>query len=164
MIYIGIGSNLPSAEHGPPEAVVHAAIAAVVRTGAGLVRTSSLWRTAPVPPSGQPSFLNAVIEASTTFEPLQVLTIIQEIETGLGRVRIVKSGPRTLDIDILAWGDRVVSLPHLRIPHPSIKERRFVLEPLAEIHPNWRHPETGERVGDMLCRVQGQRVLPVLPD
>jgi 2-amino-4-hydroxy-6-hydroxymethyldihydropteridine diphosphokinase len=106
----------------------------------------------------QPWFLNQVAEFETSLLPLQLLGRIHAIETELGRVRTVVNGPRTVDIDIVLYGDTIVRSADLEIPHPRYRERRFVLEPLAELNPELRDPATGESVGALLKGVRAQSV------
>jgi 2-amino-4-hydroxy-6-hydroxymethyldihydropteridine diphosphokinase len=109
-----------------------------------------------VPRRAQPWFLNLVAEAETVLLPRQLLARIQKVEQRLGRKRLARGGPRTIDIDIVSYGGDVIDTPELKIPHPRLRERRFVLEPLAELAPTWRHPRTGRRVAEMLPAVRGQ--------
>ncbi len=143
---------MPSAEYGSPDAVVHAAIAAVARTGARLLQTSSLWRTAPVPASGQPSFLNAVIGIETSLSAAALLGELHAIEARFGRVRRERNEARIVDLDLLDYAGQVSppgALPLL--PHPRLAERAFVLRPLAEIAPDWRHPASGAGIARLIA-------------
>lgn len=115
-----------------------------------IIRISSLYRTKPVGPVEQEWFVNGVLQGETSLTPQGLFTVIQQIEKDLGRLRTVPWGPRTIDLDILAYGERTVCLPHLRIPHPQLHKRLFVLVPLAEIAPSWVHPELGISAGEML--------------
>jgi 2-amino-4-hydroxy-6-hydroxymethyldihydropteridine diphosphokinase len=134
--------------------------AAVERLGAELriVRVSSIYETEPQDVTGQPWFLNQVVEAETELFPRQLLARTQKIESELGRKRGRPKGPRTIDIDILFYGGAVIAAPELEVPHPRIAERRFVLEPLAELAPELRHPVTKRTVAEMLATVRGQAV------
>ena len=105
-----------------------------------LVRISSVFETEPVGYADQPWFLNQVFELETALTPHELLALCNEIERDGGRVRTFPNAPRTLDLDILLYGDRIISAPDLIIPHPRMTERRFVLEPLAEIAPYLLHP------------------------
>ena len=130
--YIGIGANL-----GDPHAAVRHAIAALAQLPATrLVKQSSLYKTAPVGYREQPDFINAVAQVQTGLEPEALLEHLLAIETRFGRTRSVRNAPRTLDLDLLLYGDRSFQSPRRTLPHPRMKERAFVLVPLAEIAPH----------------------------
>lgn len=133
-VYLSLGSNM-----GEREANLKAAIESLAALGK-ITAISSLYETEPVEFAAQPWFLNCVVELETEKMPRQLLAAILDIEKGLGRRRVQKKGPRTLDIDILFFGNSTVKTKGLTIPHPAMQERRFVLEPLAEIAPEMRHP------------------------
>lgn len=125
--YLGLGANL-----GDPLAQLRAAVAAIEERTA----VSSVYRTEPVGgPPGQPDFLNLVVAVDTGRSPRQLLELAQTLERAAGRVREVRHGPRTLDVDVLLVGDAVVDEPDLVVPHPRMWERRFVLVPLAQLDP-----------------------------
>ena len=123
-----------------------------------LLRASSLYETAPMGLTDQPWFLNQVAEFETSLFPLQLLHRIHRIEKDLGRVRTVVNGPRTVDIDIILYGSAIIHTAELEIPHPRYRERRFVLEPLAELNPALRDPATGEPLTALLEGVRAQTV------
>jgi len=129
-VYIGIGGNL-----GDALATVRAAIAEL-RSAPGLsaVTSAALYRSAPIEASG-PDFINTVVRASTTMSPLALLDLLQAIEARHGRERPYRNAPRTLDLDLLLYGDVTLDTPRLTLPHPRIAERAFVLAPLAELAP-----------------------------
>jgi len=134
LVYLSLGSNL-----GNREAHLRRAIAELETMGT--VRAlSSFYETQPVGSIDQPWFLNCVAALETEKSPRELLDVVLNIEAGMGRVRMQEKGPRNIDIDILLFGDRIVSEPRLKIPHPAMQERRFVLEPLVEIAPDVRHP------------------------
>jgi 2-amino-4-hydroxy-6-hydroxymethyldihydropteridine diphosphokinase len=118
-----------------------------------IVKASSLYRTKPVGFTGQDWFVNAAVLCETSLEPLALLDFLFELETSFGRVRTIRWGPRTLDLDILFYGNRQLDLPGLKVPHPQLQNRLFVLVPLAEIEPDWVHPGSGLRVQEMLDRL-----------
>jgi 2-amino-4-hydroxy-6-hydroxymethyldihydropteridine diphosphokinase len=127
-----------------------AAIERLSRARVRVLRASPVYETEPVDYAAQGWFLNQVVEAETELFPLQLLAATQRIERGLGRVRTVPKGPRTLDIDILFYGKAVVRTERLEIPHPRVGERRFVLAPLADLAAELRHPVTHHSVREML--------------
>jgi 2-amino-4-hydroxy-6-hydroxymethyldihydropteridine diphosphokinase len=124
--------------------------------GLGPLRVASLYRSAPVSPVPQPDFLNTAALAHTALAPEEVLALAKALERAAGRRRSVRFGPRPLDIDLLLYGDRQSDAPELTLPHPRLRERRFMLEPLAEIAPDLPVPPDGTLVRELLARVQDQ--------
>jgi 2-amino-4-hydroxy-6-hydroxymethyldihydropteridine diphosphokinase len=122
-----------------------------------ILRVSEVYETAPRDVPAQPWFLNQVIEAESALLPRQLLSRLQKIERDMGRKRTVAKGPRIIDIDIVLFGESVISMPDLEIPHPRMMERRFVLEPLAELAPELRHPILNRSVREMLAKVADQQ-------
>ena len=139
--YVGIGSNLGDRLENLRSAVRGLSGTPDVR----VVRTSSVYETAPVGGPEQGDFLNAVVEISTELEPRALLEALQRIENELGRVRAERNGPRTIDLDLLLYGDEEIDEPDLTVPHPRMLERAFVVVPLTELGardelPNGRRP------------------------
>lgn len=151
--YLSLGSNL-----GDRQANLEAALNALRAPDLRVRRVSSVYETEPQDFKPQAWFLNLVAEIETELFPRLLLGRIRRIERGLGRRRTVARGPRTIDIDILFYGDFVVKTAELTIPHPRLGERRFVLEPLAELAPELRHPVTRRRVAELLPATLGQSV------
>src|SRR5262249_32731791 len=120
--------------------------------------TSSIYETEPRDFLDQPWFLNQVIEIETNLFPRGLLARLQKIERAMGRHQTIPKGPRAIDLDILLFQNAVLSVEGLEIPHPRMAERRFVLEPLAELNPDLRHPKTNETVREMLAKVADQKV------
>jgi 2-amino-4-hydroxy-6-hydroxymethyldihydropteridine diphosphokinase len=138
--YVGVGSNL-----GDREALVGSALRALgEEAGIEVEAVSSVRETDPVGPVEQPKFLNAVAQVSTTLPPRALLDSLLAVERRLGRTRDgPRFGPRTIDLDLLLYGDEIVSEPGLEVPHPRLRERRFVLEPLLELSPDLAVPGNG---------------------
>ncbi len=120
-----------------------------------MLAVSALYETQPVDVPDQPWFLNCVAAIETEKTPREMLQLALKIEAAMGRLRMRKKGPRTIDIDVVLFGDRVVDEPGLRIPHPAMQQRRFVLEPLVEIAPEARHPELGKTARELLAALPG---------
>jgi 2-amino-4-hydroxy-6-hydroxymethyldihydropteridine diphosphokinase len=144
--YIGLGSNL-----GNRRANVEAALDCLNHPGeTRVLRVSKLTETDPVGGPPQPRFLNGVAEIETELAPEALLEKLLAIEEKLGRVRREKWGPRVIDLDLLFYDDRVIDSPELKLPHPLIVQRTFVLQPLAELAPDLVHPETGKTIREHL--------------
>ncbi len=134
LVYLSLGSNV-----GEREENLRSAIPKLGRLGK-LVAVSSFYETEPMEVRDQPWFLNCAVALKTELMPRQFLSRMLKIEQEMGRRRVRPKGPRTIDIDILLFGSSVVHTPQLDVPHPALHQRRFVLEPLAEIAPDVRHP------------------------
>ena len=151
-IFVGLGGNL-----GDARATLTAALHDLAQLpGTRLVATSSFYRSAPLQASG-PDFVNAVAELRTTLEPGALLQALHAIEDAHGRQRPHANAPRTLDLDLLLYGQRCVQEPGLMLPHPRLQERAFVLQPLAELAPDLALPRLGP-LQDWLARVRDQRI------
>lgn len=158
MILIGLGSNLPGA-HGTPRKVLELALASLESRGVAILARSGWYESAPVPPSDQPWFVNGVASVSTHLEPHALLALMLEIERRFGRVRTEANAARILDLDLLVWHDLVTepgAVPEL--PHPRLSQRAFVLHPMAELVPEFRHPATGETLATMISALPGDQV------
>ncbi len=137
--YIGLGSNLED----PVQQVQRALVELAAIPATRLLRQSSLYRSPPLGPPDQPDYINAVAELSTTLQPLELLDELQHIENAHGRVRGIRWGARTLDLDLLLYGDRRIDESRLILPHPGLALRAFVLVPLLEIAPALDVPGVG---------------------
>ena len=152
LIFIGIGANLPSPRHGPPRSTCEAALTAMTEAGLEIVGRSRWYRSAPVPVSRQPWYVNGVAQVASASTPAGLLELLLGIEAQFGRRRGEPNAPRILDLDLLAFGDLVTGLADgVLVPHPRMHERGFVLLPLRELAPGWRHPVSGLGVGDLIA-------------
>jgi len=153
LVYLGLGSNV-----GDREGSLSAAVAQLAASDLRILRVSSIYETEPVEYTDQRYFLNLVVEAETDLFPMQLLWRVGKIERALGRVRTIPKGPRVIDIDILLYARAVIRTPALKVPHPRMAERRFVLAPLAELAPSLRHPVTRRTISEMLDEAPVQSV------
>jgi 2-amino-4-hydroxy-6-hydroxymethyldihydropteridine diphosphokinase len=161
-VYLALGSNL-----GNREDHLCAGIRALAACGMDIIRCASVYSTEPREVLDQPWFLNTVLEANTDLQPEELLGAILDVEKQNGRIREFAKGPRTLDIDIIFYGNEIIRRPGLTIPHPSFATRRFVLAPLAEIAPDFIDPVSGKTIWQLLeaCRDDAQvSVWPKLKD
>ncbi len=159
MIVIGLGANLPSARHRDPRATCEAALRALGAAGVRVKRRSRWYRSAPVPASDQPWFVNAVAQVETELSAAALLALLHRIEGDLGRQRRVRDEARVIDLDLLVYDDRVSAAGETPVlPHPRLSQRAFVLLPLAELAPGWRHPASGESLAEMIRRLPPDQV------
>ena len=160
VVIVGLGANLPS-EHGGPRDTLAIALERLAARGLPL-RSRSRWhRSAPVPPSGQPWFINGVAALDTSWPPEAVLHALHAVEAELGRVRSESERwpPRAVDLDLLDHAGTVTAADAWpRLPHPRLSERAFVLAPLAELAPDWRHPRTGESAEALLAGLSADQI------
>jgi 2-amino-4-hydroxy-6-hydroxymethyldihydropteridine diphosphokinase len=152
MIVVALGANLPSPTHGGPRETLEAALVALDRAGLRVVARSAWYESAPVPASDQPWFVNGVAVVTSPLSAADVLATLHRIEAAFGRVRSEANAPRVLDLDLLAYDDRV-STDWPLLPHPRLHERAFVLRPLADVAPDWRHPVLGVGIDEMLAGI-----------
>ncbi len=167
MILIGLGGNLPSPEYGPPVQVIGAALQHLRDSGVRLDGHSSWYQSAPIPASDQPWFVNGVARIETALAPSALLALLHRTEARLGRRRGREQGAerwaaRIIDLDLLAYDARIINgdgIESLVLPHPRMGERAFVLAPLAELAPNWRHPVSGKTAAQLLAALPpGQQI------
>jgi 2-amino-4-hydroxy-6-hydroxymethyldihydropteridine diphosphokinase len=149
VILIALGANLPG-PNGPPAETLKRALARLEQLGVKILVVSSLYETSAWPDPAQPVFVNAVAAIQTALQPVELLTLLHGVETDFERLRSAPNAARTLDIDLLDY-DRRVMRAGVTLPHPRMAQRSFVLVPLAEIAPGWRHPVTGQGVGELLA-------------
>jgi 2-amino-4-hydroxy-6-hydroxymethyldihydropteridine diphosphokinase len=133
--YVGLGANLGA---DLPATLTQAALSLAALPRTAVAALSSVWRSAPVDADG-PDFLNAVVALDTELAPMELLDALQALESAHGRERPYRNAPRTLDLDLLLYGDLVLDEPRLTVPHPRLGERAFVLRPLLEIAPEWAY-------------------------
>lgn len=159
MILVALGANLPDPQGRPPRATCEAAVQAVAALpGLRLGAVSRWYRSAPVPPSGQPDYVNGVARLEGEADPAWLLARLHEIEARFGRVRGVANAARTLDLDILAMGEVLRDAPDPVLPHPRMADRGFVLLPLAEVAPGWTHPRLRRSVAHLIAALPPQDV------
>ena len=157
--YLGIGSNLGDRL----AALQRAADLLGAEPGIELTRCSRVWETDPVGGPSQPDFLNVVVRAEVDLEPLDLLAACRRVEAALGRVRDVRWGPRTIDVDVLLFGARAIDHPDLSVPHPRMHERAFVLMPLLDVDPDPVLPDGTHLVDVRLGPDAAGGVRPVAP-
>jgi len=134
-VYIGVGSNLGDRRANCLEAIEH-----LKKRGIHVIRQSSMIETEPWGVEDQPQFINMVIEAETDFSPQELIRKLKECEQVMGRIRSHRWGPRLIDLDILFYDDLVLETEELKIPHPEVQNREFVLRPMCELAPEMKHP------------------------
>jgi 2-amino-4-hydroxy-6-hydroxymethyldihydropteridine diphosphokinase len=142
-IILALGGNL-AGDYPSLEALLEAALSAFLHAGIRVVRRSGWWRSAAWPDPRAPAYLNGVALVETALAPRELMDALLALEASFGRSRSTQNAPRTLDIDLIAYGRAVIDGPGLVLPHPRAAERLFVMGPLAEIAPDWVHPVSGE--------------------
>lgn len=159
-IFVALGANLPSVEHGAPRATLEAALQFLAREGVRILKRSSWWQSAAQPVSDQPDFINGVVEIDTTLAPEQLLALQHRIETSVGRVRVARWEARVLDLDLIDYRGliRQGEGGGPILPHPRMEERLFVLLPLQEIAPDWRHPVSGTGIEALISQVNSMKI------
>jgi 2-amino-4-hydroxy-6-hydroxymethyldihydropteridine diphosphokinase len=145
---IALGSNLVS-EFGGREANLREAVRRLGELGE-VKAVSRFYDTEPVGYLDQPRFLNAAVVLETELEPVELMRALLEVEQAMGRERVIAKGPRVIDLDLLLYGEHVMSTAELTLPHPEMQQRKFVLEPLAEIAEDWMHPVLEVTVAELL--------------
>ncbi|HUN50742.1 MAG TPA: 2-amino-4-hydroxy-6-hydroxymethyldihydropteridine diphosphokinase [Candidatus Sulfotelmatobacter sp.] len=167
MIYIGLGANLPSVVYGEARHTLAAAVARLRRDGIEILGQSPWYRTAPVPASDQPWFVNGVIAVATALTPAALLALLQQVEADFGRRREETWGARVIDLDLLAYHDLIVDPGDdpagLCLPHPRLHQRAFVLRPLLDLAPGWHHPVSGRSAAELLAAIGPEQATEPLP-
>lgn len=164
-VYIGLGANLIHSVHGAPARTLHVALDMLGARGVGVLRVSPRYRTAPVPVSDQPWYVNAVAELATDLAADELLARLHAVEAELGRARTVANAARAIDLDLLDFCGKIASGGPGRaiLPHPRMAERGFVLRPLADVAPLWRHPVTGAAIQALLTGLAPDQQTERLP-
>jgi 2-amino-4-hydroxy-6-hydroxymethyldihydropteridine diphosphokinase len=154
MILVALGSNIDG-PWGKPRETVERALIELPRHGISILKQSKLIVTAPMGPQNQPDYVNAVVSVRSARSPEALLRTLHIIEKKAGRVRRLRWGPRTLDLDLIAYHDQRRRMPRdrLNLPHPGLSQRQFVLGPIGEIAARWRHPLTGNTADFMLRKL-----------
>jgi 2-amino-4-hydroxy-6-hydroxymethyldihydropteridine diphosphokinase len=162
MIYIALGANLPSAA-GPPEKGLHAALDVLSKAGVEIAARSAFYRSPAWPNPSDPPFVNAVARITTLLCPRDLLYLLHAVETSFGRRRSAdpnhKNAPRRLDLDLIDYNG-LVQLGPPTLPHPRAAGRSFVLVPLQQIAPDWRHPESGASIDDLIAALGAEAEVP----
>ena len=151
MILIGLGANLDSVA-GPPRVTLASALAAMAARRIRVLKVSRFYETPAWPNPADPAFTNVVARVQTPLGPASMLAALHQIESEFGRVRELQNAPRTLDLDILDYDGRIDAGPP-EVPHPRLTERAFVLVPLADVAPDWRHPVTGQAIAQLIAAI-----------
>ena len=152
-LFIGLGANLTPKGFATPLAGCEAAVVMLSDLGVTVTRVSRWYESAPVPPSDQPWYLNAVAEATTSFDPAKTLTILHQVEAHFGRVRLEPNASRVLDLDLLDFGGQVHNHAEMTVPHPRMHDRAFVLLPLRDLVDDWTHPETRQSLDELIAHL-----------
>jgi 2-amino-4-hydroxy-6-hydroxymethyldihydropteridine diphosphokinase len=158
-IFVAFGANLPSRRYGSPRETCLAALAELEARGVKIVRRSSFYESAPVPISDQPWYVNGVAQVETSLDPAALLAVLHTIERQFGRERRELNEARVIDLDLVSYGGLVRNDPPPVLPHPRMADRAFVLLPLQEIAPGWRHPVSEVSVEELVARLPaGQQI------
>jgi len=158
-LFIGLGANLRPDGFATPQAGCEAALAMLDQLGVTFVALSPWYESAPVPPSDQPWYLNAVAEAATAYDAEKTLGLLHQVEAHFGRVRTVRNAARVLDLDLLDFGGEIQESENLTLPHPRAHERAFVVMPLRDIAPDWVHPKTGQHIAELIELLPSDQII-----
>ena len=150
--YIGLGTNL-----GDRQKNLQQALELLNQQGVEVIRCSSIRETAPYGVTDQPDFLNCVCEVTTELMPLELLRLLLKLELDMGRVRLRHWGERCIDLDLLFYEQEIMDTPELKLPHPDLQNRDFVLEPLCELAPEFIHPVLHKTIRRLLVELQKRK-------
>lgn len=167
MIFIGLGGNLSCETFGPPRATCGAALQIMTQRGIKIIHRSRWYESAPVPISDQPWYVNGVVSIETTLSAHDLVSEVLSIEAELGRRRSVANAARTIDLDVIAYHDKIIeadSPEQVAIPHPRMHSRAFVLLPMAEIAPDWRHPKSGKVLTELIADLPAEQTCRPMAD
>ena len=162
MILIALGANLPSPA-GAPQETLEAALCELAARGITIEMQSGFYRSPAWPDPADPPFVNAVAAVRTGLAPGPLLDVLHEVERQFGRVRGVPNSPRTLDLDLIDYDGRIQQGPPI-LPHPRSETRAFVLVPLREVAPDWRHPVSGRSVSELIAALSGAEIARLPPE
>jgi 2-amino-4-hydroxy-6-hydroxymethyldihydropteridine diphosphokinase len=162
MILIALGANL-SSKAGPPADTLKRALGELERQGVEIRNVSAFYETPAWPDPADPAFVNAVAAVKTSLQPVELLMLLHGVETDFGRLRSASNAPRTLDLDLLDYDGRVITEARLTLPHPRLATRSFVLVPLRDVAPDWRHPVTGQGLPELLAALPDRDAPKKLP-
>ena len=158
-LFIGLGANLTPEGYATPQAGCEAAMTMLGDLGVTVFRMSKWYESAPVPPSDQPWYLNAVAAATTSFDAAETLAILHQVEAHFGRVRSVRNAARVLDLDLLDFGGQIHDQATLTVPHPRMHDRAFVLVPLRDLVDDWTHPQTGQSLDALIADLSPDQLI-----
>jgi 2-amino-4-hydroxy-6-hydroxymethyldihydropteridine diphosphokinase len=158
-LLIGLGANLTLDGFATPQAGCEAAVMMLGDLGVKIIRMSPWYESAPVPLSDQPWYLNAVAEADTTFDAAETLAVLHLVEAYFGRVRSLRNAARVLDLDLLDFGGQIHNDEALKLPHPRMHERAFVLLPLRDLVANWEHPQSGKTLDALISHLPADQLI-----
>ena len=158
MILIALGANLPSPA-GEPAATLRAALETFAFYDVQVERISPFYQTKAWPDANDPSFVNAIARVKSQLQPAQLLAALHDVEVKFGRVRKVRNAPRTLDLDLIDYDGRIELGPP-QLPHPRIESRAFVLVPLRDVAPDWRHPQSVRTVSELIAALPPATEMP----
>ena len=162
MIIIGLGSNLVSNVGNKPKKNCQLALEKMREVDIFPLKVSSFFESAPLPVSSQPWFVNLAVSVKTDLTPHKLLNVLLSIEKEMGRIRGGINEPRVIDLDILIFNNMVIKSENLILPHPRIIDRAFVLYPIQEINPSWKHPVSGENIANLISNLDNRQLIRVI--
>ena len=163
-LIVGFGANLTPDGFATPQAGCEAAVVMLGDLGVNVIRMSRWYESAPVPPSHQPWYLNAVALATISYDAAATLAVLHQVEAHFGRVRSSRNAARVLDLDLLDFGGQIHDQTALKVPHPRMHERAFVLVPLRDIVSDWMHPLTGQSLDALIDRLPADQLIRLAQD